>query len=209
MTKKTEEIPCRLFVILARSAPVGVVFRRGPSKWVQLIKWNTDDDSFEPGQWFHGRIYERRCDLSPTGSRLIYFASKLNKRTLEDPEYTYAWTAISRPPSFTALALWPKGDCWHGGGLFETNRTIWLNHRPDAAKPHPEHKPKGFKVLPNPQAYGEDGPIYARRLIRDGWVQTREGNYPLTDREWKTETSQILEKPNRWNSVVLIAELAE
>ncbi len=38
--------PCRLSVILAREAPVGVIFRRGPAKW------------------FHGRIYERRSDLS-------------------------------------------------------------------------------------------------------------------------------------------------
>ena len=28
------------------------------------------------------------------------------------------WTAISRPPWFTALAVWPKGDSWGGGGLF-------------------------------------------------------------------------------------------
>lgn len=61
---------CRLFVILARSSPTGVIFRRGPTKWVQLIKWNTDDDSFEAGQWFHGRIYEHRCDMSPDGSKV-------------------------------------------------------------------------------------------------------------------------------------------
>ncbi len=38
--------PCRLSIILARAAPVGVIFRRGPTDWVQLIKWNTDRDSF-------------------------------------------------------------------------------------------------------------------------------------------------------------------
>src|SRR5689334_24179596 len=46
--------PCRLFCILARDAATGVIFRRGPSRWVQLIKWNTATDTFEPGQWFHG-----------------------------------------------------------------------------------------------------------------------------------------------------------
>jgi hypothetical protein len=40
----------RLFVILARDAPAAVVFRRGPSKQVLLIKWDTARDRFEYGQ---------------------------------------------------------------------------------------------------------------------------------------------------------------
>jgi hypothetical protein len=57
------------------------------------------------GQWFKGRIYERRCDLAPSGEKLIYFAAKYRS-----PLYT--WTAVSRPPFLTALLLWPKGDAW-------------------------------------------------------------------------------------------------
>jgi hypothetical protein len=182
MSAHSQTIPCRLYAILARSAPVGVIFRRGPTKWVQLIKWDTATDSFEQGQWFHGRIYERRCDLSPDGSKLIYFVSKLNRKTLDDSEYTHAWTAISKPPYLTALALWPKGGCWHGGGLFENSRTVWLNHKPEVAKPHIAHRPKGLKIIPNPNAYGEDGPVYARRLVRDGWVLKQEGSFPYTNR---------------------------
>jgi hypothetical protein len=167
--------PCRLFFILARKAPVGVVFRRGPSKWVQVIRWDTRTDAFEAGQWFHGRIYEKRCDLSPDGTKLLYFAQKINARTMSDPDYTYAWTAVSKIPYLTALALWPKGDCWHGGGLFEDDRTIWLNHRPNVAHPHRNHEPpKRVKVAPNPEAYGEDGPVFYRRLERDGWVMRQE-----------------------------------
>ena len=41
----------RLYVLLAREAPVAVVFRRGPSKQVLLLKWYTDRDVFEEGQW--------------------------------------------------------------------------------------------------------------------------------------------------------------
>lgn len=167
--------PCRLFFILARKAPVGVIFRRGPSKWVQIIKWNTKSDTFESGQWFHGRIYEQRCDLSPDGTKLLYFAQKINARTLIDSEYTYAWTAVSHVPYLTAIALWPKGDCWHGGGLFEDDRTIWLNHKPEVAVPHRNHQPpKWVKVVPNPEAQGEDGPVFYRRLERDGWVMRQE-----------------------------------
>jgi hypothetical protein len=44
------EPSCRLYALLAREAPTGVIFRRGPSSQVRLIRWNLEDDSFEPGQ---------------------------------------------------------------------------------------------------------------------------------------------------------------
>lgn len=131
-------------------------------------------DRFERGQWFHGRIYTRRSDLSSDGTLLVYFASKFNANTINDREYTYAWTAISRPPWLTALALWPKGDCWWGGGMFTAKRALLLNHRPDEARPHPKHPAPGLKVEPNPEARGEDDPLYSRRLDRDGWQITQE-----------------------------------
>lgn len=95
----------RLYALLAREANVAVVFRRGPSKRVQLLLWHTDTDEFEEGQWFKGRIYERRSDLSPNGKLLVYFAA-------DHKEGYFSWTAVSKPPFLTALALWPKGDCW-------------------------------------------------------------------------------------------------
>ena len=196
-------MPCRLSVLLARAVPVAVVLRRGPSHWVQLLKWRTDCDRFEPGQWFKGRVYDRRSDLSADGSLLIYFASKINRRTLADPEYTYAWTAVSRPPYFTALALWPKGDCWHGGGLFLGPRRIWLNHHPDVAVPHAKHRPKGLKVIPNPQACGEDGPVWSRRMERDGWVLVQQGVYHSQRDGWTTERPEIWERRGRADSVLL------
>ena len=170
---KKRTIPARLFMIFARESPTAIIFRRGPSRWVQLIKWNTKMDTFDSGQWFHGRIYERRSDLSPDGSLLIYFArgpgAKISVRSMGDTECTHAWTAISRPPFFTALALWPKGDCWAGGGLFKNGRVVLLNHKPEVATPHKEHQPQGLLVIPNEQAQGEDDPIFSQRLDRDGW----------------------------------------
>jgi hypothetical protein len=111
----------RIYVIHARKAPFAVVFRRGPSKQVLTIAWDTGTHEFRMGQWFKGRIYEHRCDLSPSGEKLVYFAAKHRA-----PLFT--WTAVSRPPYLTALALWPKGDAWGGGGLFKNERTISLNH---------------------------------------------------------------------------------
>lgn len=160
----------RLGFLQARRAPVAVIFRRGPSKRVELIRWDTEHDVIERGHWFHGRIYNRRCDLSPDGTKLIYFASKFTARSVNDREYTYAWTAISKPPWLTALALWPKGDCWWGGGLFENDRTVLLNHRPEEATPHKDHRPpKGLTIRSNRKAHGEDDPLYSERLTRDGW----------------------------------------
>lgn len=185
---------CRLAILLARKAQVAVVLRRGPTRWVQLVRWETDCDRFEPGQWFKGRVYDRRSDLSPDGSLFIYFASKINARTLDDPAYTYAWTAISHPPYFTALALWPKGDCWHGGGLFLGQRHVWLNHKPEVAIPHPDHLSKGLRVDPNPEARGEDGPIWYWRMERDGWTLLQQGVFPMTRRGWKTERSEVWER---------------
>ncbi len=198
VTKGTKgPIPARLFVLFARKAPMALIFRRGPSKWVQLIKWNTKSDIFEPGQWFNGRIYERRSDLSPDGSLLIYFAQKITAESQKDREYTYAWTAISKPPYLTALALWPKGDCWHGGGSFKSAKVVLLNHKPEVAAPHKKHKPhRLLLVIPNAQAHGEDDPIFSQRLERDGWKLVV---------PWKTENShhgyhtlqpEIRERPN-------------
>jgi hypothetical protein len=171
---KKKPVSARLSVIFARQSPTAIIFRRGPSKWVQLIKWNTDTDEFVPGQWFHGKIYDRRSDLSPDGTLLIYFAQKITGRTLADAEYTYAWTAISKPPFLTALALWPKGDCWHGGGSFLNNQAVLLNHAKNVSEPHPEHKPTGLKVRLREKVTGEDDPIYSERLDRDGWKQKQE-----------------------------------
>lgn len=41
------------------------------------------------------------------------------------------WTAISTPPFFSALALWPAFGRWTGGGFFETNRTVLIGEPPD------------------------------------------------------------------------------
>ncbi len=186
--------PPRLALIRAARAPVALILRRGPTKWVEAVRWDLTDDRFERGHWFHGRIYERRCDLSPDGVLFVYFASKITGRSVKDADYTYAWTAVSRAPWLTALALWPKGDCWWGGGLFTGPRELWLNHRPDEATPHREHKPKGLKVEPNPQAHGEDEPIYRRRLERDGWALRQEWKFTLHGIGRGYETTQPEER---------------
>jgi len=163
---------CRLHALLARDGRSAVILRRGPSKRVQLIRWWLKTDTFEPGQWFKGRIYEYRCDLSPNGEKFVYFAQDYG-RPLQ------SWTAISRPPYFSALALWAKGDCWGGGGLFESENTLSLNHPVGAhMRVHDGYRiPSDFRVQPlgDHSGGGEDDPINHSRMLRDGWESLQRG----------------------------------
>ena len=158
--------PARLHVLLARDAKVGVVIRRGPSKSVCTVLWDRSRDKFTLGQWMRGRIYERRCDLSPDGTRLIYFA--MNGRW--QSEAKGSWTAISRVPYLKAMSLFSKGDCWHGGGLFLSNREFWLNdgYGHTALKAANGLRRKSDGNLPD-YFGGECLTVYYNRLRRDGW----------------------------------------
>jgi hypothetical protein len=159
--------PPRLHVLLARDAPTGLVLRRGPSKAVCAIGWDRKRDTFEVGQWLRGRIYERRSDLSPDGKHLIYFAMNGQWRKSRT---NGSWTAVSRAPYLHAVALYGKGDCWNGGGLFIDDDTYWLND----GYGHTELESTTEVTRGDPRAYvprwgGECPGVYFNRLLRDGW----------------------------------------
>lgn len=113
----------KLFILQARDVHLAVIIRRGPSAWHHLISWNTKTDELDHGAWIKGRIYEDKCDISPDGKLLLYFVLKEQYNELGLPN---TWTALSRPPWLKALALWPHGDTYSGGGRFIDNRTIVL-----------------------------------------------------------------------------------
>lgn len=164
--------PARVHIFMAREARTAVIVRRGPSRRTALIGWDRKRDTFEVGQWFNGRIEERRSDLSPDGRFLIYFA--VNGRWASEAQGAY--TAVSRAPYLKAETLLAKGDTWHGGGLFVTARDYWLNDgyghkvirdqsqaRRTQAYPWPEFPPIGQTDL------------YEVRLQRDGWMRMNPG----------------------------------
>jgi hypothetical protein len=158
----------RTSVLFASNAPKAVILRRGPRSHYRLVAWNTDDDTFKPGQWMKGNV--RLCDLSPTGKMLLYFAEQFHPRATSKvtlgpydpftqtftkyprplvrpgrkvPRYmrrpsegqygsaprkvTGSWTAISAPPYFSALAIWPSIGRWTGGGVFKSERDVVIN----------------------------------------------------------------------------------
>ena len=164
--------PARLHVLIPANSDTAVVIRRGPSKHTCVLSWNMQTDEVKLGQWLKGRIYERRSDISPDGKYWIYFAMNGHWGS----ESKGSWTAIARAPYLKAIAFFPKGDCWHGGGLFTGNRKYWLNgcyfHEPSITTKDlkPDEK---FRSLGN---YGGECPsVYYNRLQRDGWT--------LADRE--------------------------
>ena len=184
--KSPRRMPARLHVLLAREAPIGLVIRRGPSKQVCTVLWNRRNDTFEIGQWLKGRIYERRSDLSPNGKHFIYFA--MNGRW--QSEAKGSWTAISRTPYLKAIALFPKGDCWNGGGLFTANQRYWLNDgcvHDQMTTTREVVRDARFRLTEN---YGGECPgVYYPKLMRDGWELGR------TEELGKCNRVTIFEKP--------------
>ncbi|MEL7116668.1 MAG: hypothetical protein AAGP08_13980, partial [Pseudomonadota bacterium] len=89
----------KLFLVFARESERTVILRQGPSKTYRMILWDRKTDRFEDGQWLKSKVYPERCALSPDGQHFIYFA--LDGRWDERTGGSY--TAISRPPYFTAL----------------------------------------------------------------------------------------------------------
>lgn len=241
------KIPARLHVILAREAPTALIFRRGPSGKVASIGWNLEKDTFSLGQWLSGRIYEYRCDLSPNGKYLIYFAAnwkvgdsaekrieellrkkgfggfpdnlsdqaswekyfdkmgkmqeKIRKeyknemdKLLASPDYKNStYTAISKAPYLKAVDLWFNGSAWNGGGLFISNRKVWLNKPLPFRGKHITSFSSGyFSVDDNwmDSSFGDECPgVYLPRLMRDGWTEKCRNDFsfgyekPL-DRGW-------------------------
>jgi hypothetical protein len=160
----------RTSVLFSARAPKAVILRRGPRVHYQLILWDTDTDTFEPGQWMRGNV--RLADLSPSGDKLIYFAEQFHAARVPkgrggpyDPlrqqsvrvrpdrpnrylrpslrfesrspprEVKDGWTAISTPPYFSALAIWPSFGRWTGGGTFRADRDILLWESEDGISP--------------------------------------------------------------------------
>lgn len=117
-TKSTPASP-RLSVLIAHESRTAIILRRGPSKHVRMIVWDLASDTFVKGQWISGRV--RSCDISPDGNLFVYFAAKHGTEL-------GTFTAISRPPNFTALALWPDGMSWGGGGRFSSNKKVVLGY---------------------------------------------------------------------------------
>ena len=151
----------RMHIEFSVSSPMAAILRRGPSSWVRLLAWNTETDIVEPGAWFHGRIYEDGCSVSPDGTLFAYFATKYHGRKTRD--VGYAWTAVSKLPWLTALALWPQAETWGGRAKFADNKTLIIDCPHWESLKTKDRLPKGFTV--HPRWIGIDAPEQSLPLV--------------------------------------------
>jgi hypothetical protein len=104
----------RIYCLLATKAPVVAVFRRGPSAWSHVGRWDLVSGDYQAGAWLGGRLFPRRCDLSPNGSLLCYFCHKPSATW----ELGEAYVAISKLPWLTALHAFATCGTWTRGYYF-------------------------------------------------------------------------------------------
>ena len=155
--------PCRISVVLARSAPRAVVLRSGPRDSAQLTLWHTDTDQFVSGDSLKGYVSGRRCDLSPDGTEFVYF---VRPRGLgHNGQLLPGWTAVCKPPDPTPLTLWKKAGESEGGGVFVEGRPLRLYHSLDDAQPA-----QGIAMEIEPYHGAGDRGIYSERLRQRGWA---------------------------------------
>jgi hypothetical protein len=163
------KIPPRIYCIPAIQAPVVAVFRRGPTNWSHVGRWDLAERRYEPGAWLRGRIFPRRSDLSPDGRLLCYFAHKPTA-TWEQGE---AYVALSKLPWLTALHAFGTCGTWTRGFFF-TKDGGWDNLE-DVKLPIPY----GLRSIPmvqfaNEQRRGwEEAPDSPPRDPKDVWDQRR------------------------------------
>jgi hypothetical protein len=116
-----EKVAPRIFCIPATKAPIVAVFRRGPTHWSHVGRWDLGERRYELGAWLRGRIFPRRSDLSPDGRFLCCFAHNPGaawEHGSMGPAMVRVWHAAqrthrSRPPPASDP---PRSACASGGG---------------------------------------------------------------------------------------------
>lgn len=178
-------INARIFFLKARWTNNAVVFRRGPTDWIQMIIWNLDNDTLEPGQWINKKVPMRNCDISPSGKYLIYFVDNF--------EHGNSRTVISKPPFWTALTAWEHGDAVFdtGGGLFVDEKTILLNlSSTQALEQYPPPRDLNIYRFQTQKQYslwkGHINLLHEHRLEMNGWTEQNDEDFIRQETEHLT-----------------------
>jgi hypothetical protein len=172
----------RLYGIAAGDADVVAVIRRGPSDWCAVGRWDVADGTYEHGAWLHGKLYPERCDVSPDGRWLCYFAHHPSATW----ELGWTYVAISHLPWLTALAAWRTDGTWTRGAHFVPDPAV---HELGA----PDHGTVSFELLgaglaaTAPASYAverrrgwSEPPESAPRAADDGWDERRAETLRMT-----------------------------
>jgi hypothetical protein len=126
---KKARLTARIHLLCATARPVVIVIRRKPTCAFHVLRWNTRDDALEAGSWFFGRLYEKRCDVSPDGEWLVYFAATQNRQG------GHSWTGLAHPPWLKTVAHGEGTGTWLGGGFWRDAGTLCVTAYPGWAAP--------------------------------------------------------------------------
>jgi hypothetical protein len=193
----TPPVPPRIYCITATEAPTVAVFRRGPTNWSHVGQWDLAGLRYEPGAWLGGRIFPRRCDLSPDGRFLSYFAHKPSATW----ELGEAYVAVSKLPWLTALHAFPTCGTWTRGYCFTKDPGTCAHEAPDSPPRDPrdvwdegrnariqKRQPGGHRVLcveSTGHAGGEFGTEQAIDGLRVQYSLEADGQLTLlNDLQW-------------------------
>lgn len=165
----THKVAPRIYCLPATEAPVVAVFRRGPTNWSHVGRWDLRELRYESGAWLGGRLFPRRSDLSPDGRYLCYFAHKPSATW----ELGEAYVAISKLPWLTALHAFGTCGTWTRGYYFTQDGSSGDPEEPRLPIPY------GLRSIPvvqfaNERRRGwEEAPDCPERAPKDMWDERR------------------------------------
>ena len=114
----TPRPPARILGYFAKDAPICIIFRRGPSRYTQMIRWRTDTDEFEPGQWIRGNVQGISMTRDGQYAALRIMGTRSRIDSWEDTQQAI----VCKPPFFTALEAYIGGLCFTSAYFTEDNR---------------------------------------------------------------------------------------
>jgi hypothetical protein len=183
----TPSVPPRIDCIPAIQAPVVAVFRRGPSNWAHIGRWDLAAGRYEPGAWLGGRIFPRRSDLSPDGQYLCYFAHKPSSTW----EHGEAYVALSKLPWLTALHAFAACGTWTRGYFFAEDGSR------DNLQMEALPIPYGLRSIPVVQFANER---------RRGWIEAEDSPVRDPTDTWDERRNTRMRKPQPGGAHVLCVE---
>lgn len=178
--------PQRVYVIPATHAPTALVIVRKSGWWI-LLRWALDTGAVTQGASFKGKLYPRRCDLSPNGELFSYFALQGGRSEFVGQSGLKTYQAISRAPWLFALAAWPEAGTYTRGQHFVAKGDA----PPLAAAMHGDATPLaklGLGLLRTSVA------AYAIERRR-GWVEAADCPARGSNDRWDERRKVVLEKP--------------
>lgn len=166
---------------LAHEAQTVIILREGPRGHVLMLTWDLRTDNITPGQWIKSQVLYENCDVSPDANHFVGAFVDHNPRRWEEspaPHAMRGWVAVSRPPFFSAVALWYTNHFGQAAGRWTSNQELILTHEEDFHKEVQPPSPTAHVVKLKGSPPWNQEPLYAARLLRTellmrGWQEVQ------------------------------------